>query len=66
MSLNTNEIRTNIAEKRAIVSNPPLTRKRGRNRSFQGLILLVALTVGGSVEAITRGPDHGGQLGAQA
>lgn len=66
MSLNTNEIRTNISEKRAIVSNPPLTRKRGRNRSFQGLILLVALAVGGSVEAITRGPDLGGQLGAQA
>lgn len=66
VSLNTNEIRTNTAKKRAIVSNSPLTRKRGRNRSFPGLILLVALTVGGSVEAITRGPDLGGQLGAQA
>lgn len=44
------------------MSNPPLTRKRGRNRSLQGPILLVALTVGGSVEAITRGPE----LGAQA
>lgn len=67
VSLNTNEIRTNIAgKKRPIVSNPPLTRNGGRNRSFQGLMLLVALTVGGSVEAMTRGPDLGGTLGAQA
>lgn len=37
-----------------------LAREGERNTSFQGPISLVALTVGGSVEAISRGPELGG------